>query len=160
MTLVDNQYEVLLKRAYEQIRRINPEFDAPSRGIVVKPPSLTLEARVTVWHNFGEICQTLRRQPDHFSAYIFADWSTTGSIDADKRLIIKGRFREGHVQGVIRSYVNTYVKCSVCHQLDTSIIRENRLSYLVCNKCHSKVSVQSIARGFEAQIGKRPKNKI
>lgn len=46
----------------------------------------------TLWANFPEICSMMRRSPDHVFQFMLAELGTEGSIDGNKRLVIKGKF--------------------------------------------------------------------
>jgi translation initiation factor 2 subunit 2 len=46
----------------------------------------------TLWVNFQEICQTMGRSSDHVFQFMMAELGTEGSIDGNKRLVIRGKF--------------------------------------------------------------------
>lgn len=46
----------------------------------------------TVFVNFTELCKVMHRQPDHVMGYLNAELGTSGSLDGQLRLIMKGRF--------------------------------------------------------------------
>ena len=52
-------------------------------------------------------------------------------------------------------FVGEYVTCKTCHSPDTLMKKEERLTMVRCNACHSQYSVSSIRTGFQAQIGRR-----
>jgi len=99
----------------------------------------------------------LNRTTDHVSSFVFAELGTTGSLDANKCLVIRGRFNQKNIEVIIRHYIKEYVACSSCKGFNTSLSKDNRLHFITCNECHSKRTVQPIKRGYEAQIGKRKK---
>ena len=152
---VNKKYDELLESAYAQLRARDPSFGSQSTGITIRPPRITLEARVSVWHNFGEICALLHRPMNHFQEFLHAEWATTSNLDSEQRLIVRGKFKEPQFQTIIRKYVSNYVKCNICHSIDTQLVKEDRLTLLQCNKCNSKYNVGNIHRGFEAQVGRR-----
>lgn len=103
---------------------------------------------------------------------------TTGSVDGASRLVIKGRFQPKQVENVLRRYIGTfpyctvsvfflnsrmaveYVTCKTCKSPDTILMKENRIFFVVCESCGSRRSVNAIKSGYQAQVGKRSKNKV
>ena len=41
-------------------------------------------------------------------------------------------------------YLEGYVVCPVCKRPDTKIVKEKRLSFLVCNACGAKSSIKQL----------------
>ena len=60
----------------------------------------------TVFTNFMELCKTMNRQPEHVQLFLLAELGTSGSLDGQSRLIVKGRFLPKAFEGVLRRYVN------------------------------------------------------
>lgn len=52
-----------------------------------------------------------------------------------------------------------YVTCKTCKSPDTLLTKENRIFFMSCESCGSRRSVNPIKSGFQAQVGKRSKNK-
>ena len=150
-------YEELLTRIFGILAEKNPEHGTRSQPIYIKPPTVGREGKKTVWFNFGEICDQLNRTTDHFSQFVFAELGTTGSLDANRCLVIRGRYLAKHIEVLIRHYIKEYVACASCKSFKTTLSKDNRLYFLTCNECHSKRTVQPIKRGYQAQIGKRKK---
>ncbi|KAH3765444.1 eukaryotic translation initiation factor 2 subunit beta [Pelomyxa schiedti] len=152
----DYTYEELAQRIFTLMQRNNPEFANRQRKFIMKPPQVCKEGtKKTVWMNFAEICQIMHRPPEHVLQYVFAELGTTGSLDGKQQLVIRGRYQIKSIETLIRKYIGEYVSCWTCNQPDTTLKKENRLSFVVCESCGSKRSVAAIKKGFEAQIGKR-----
>lgn len=109
--------------------------------------------------NVQEIATVLQRNPEHLIQFLFAELGTSGSIDGEKRLILKGKFQPKQMESVLRRYIIEYVTCKTCKSMNTELKREsaNRLHFLSCKACGSTRSVSSIKTGFQAQIGRRKK---
>lgn len=56
-------------------------------------------------------------------------------------------------------YTVEYVTCKTCKSPDTLLSKENRIFFMSCESCGSRRSVNTIKTGFQAQVGKRSKNK-
>ncbi|OWK03068.1 hypothetical protein Celaphus_00007905, partial [Cervus elaphus hippelaphus] len=109
----------------------------------------------TSFVNFTDICKLLHRQPKHLLAFLLAELGTSGSIDGNNQLVIKGRFQQKQIENVLRRYIKEYVTCHTCRSPDTILQKDTRLYFLQCETCHSRCSVASIKTGFQAVTGKR-----
>lgn len=98
---------------------------------------------------------SLHRQPKHLLAFLLAELGTSGSIDGNNQLIIKGRFQQKQIENVLRRYIKEYVTCHTCRSPDTILQKETRLFFIQCETCGSRKSVASIKSGFQAITQKR-----
>ncbi|KAK4802156.1 hypothetical protein SAY86_000359 [Trapa natans] len=152
----DYQYEELLGRVFNILRENNPELAGDRRRTVMRPPQVLREGtKKTVFVNFMDLCKTMHRQPDHVQAFLLAELGTSGSLDGQQRLVVKGRFAPKNFEGILRRYINEYVICLGCKSPDTILSKENRLFFLRCEKCGSGRSVAPIKAGFVARVGRR-----
>lgn len=155
----DYDYTELLDRIFNLLNENNPDLvKAKKNRYVMKPPQVVRDGtKKTVWVNFQEICKTMHRGTEHVLAYTLAELGTSGSIDGNHRLVIKGRFQPKQIESVVRHYVGEYVSCRTCKSPDTILKKENRLYFIQCKSCGSSRSVAPIKQGFVAQVGKRKK---
>lgn len=153
-------YEVLLLRFFGILKKNNPELAGDRLGpkFKIPPPVCQREgSKKTMFANVQEIATVLQRNPEHLIQFLFAELGTSGSIDGEKRLILKGKFLPKQMESVLRRYIVEYVTCKTCKSMNTELKREsaNRLHFLSCKACGSTRSVTSIKTGFQAQIGRR-----
>nr|CAB3241602.1 IF5-1 translation initiation factor [Phallusia mammillata] len=153
----DYTYDELLTRVFDIMRQKNPEMVAgEKKRFIMKPPQCArVGTKKTSFVNFTEICQTLHRQPKHILAFILAELGTSGSVDGNNQLIVKGRFQQKQLESVLRRYIKEYVTCHTCRSPDTILERDVRLHFLRCRVCQSRCSVATIKSGFQAVTGKR-----
>jgi translation initiation factor 2 subunit 2 len=153
----DYSYEELLIRVFNIMREKNPDMVAgEKRRFIMRPPQvLRVGTKKTSFANFIEICKMVHRQPRHMQAFILAELGTSGSVDANNQLIIKGRFQQKQIENVLRRYIKEYVTCHTCRSPDTILQKDTRLFFLQCETCGSRCSVASIKSGFQAVTGKR-----
>lgn len=153
----DYTYEELLKRAIDMMRDKNPEIQAgEKKKYVMKPPQVLRHgSKKTSFANFLEICKMLHRSPKHVQDFLMAELGTSGSVDGYNQLLIKGRFQQKNIEGVLKRYIKEYVTCHTCRSAETLLQKEGRLHFLQCESCGSRCSVQSIKSGFQAVTGKR-----
>ncbi|KAJ8102499.1 domain found in IF2B/IF5-domain-containing protein [Lipomyces tetrasporus] len=152
-------YEELLHRFFKILRTNNPEL-AGERGqrYKIPPPSVMREGnKKTIFANLKDISDRMHRPYEHVMQFLFAELGTSGSVDGNSRLVIKGRFQQKQLENVLRRYIMEYVTCKTCKSISTHLAKENRLYFLVCESCGSRRSVSGIKTGFQAHIGKRKK---
>ncbi|XP_014483984.1 PREDICTED: eukaryotic translation initiation factor 2 subunit 2-like isoform X1 [Dinoponera quadriceps] len=153
----DYTYDELLIRVFNILREKNPDMVAGKKQkFVMRPPQVVrIGTKKTSFANFTEICKTLHRQPKHLLDFLLAELGTSGSVDGNSQLIIKGRFQQKQIENVLRRYIKEYVTCHTCRSPDTILQKDTRLFFLQCETCGSRCSVASIKSGFQAVTGKR-----
>lgn len=153
----DYTYDELLTRVFDIIREKNPDMvTGEKKKFVMRPPQvLKVGTRKSSFANFADICRLLHRQPKHVLAYLLAELGTSGSVDGNNQLIIKGRYNQKQIENVLRRYIKEYVTCHTCRSPDTLLQKDTRIFFLQCETCGSRCSVASIKSGFQAVTGKR-----
>uniref|UniRef100_A0A915IEP0 Eukaryotic translation initiation factor 2 subunit 2 n=1 Tax=Romanomermis culicivorax TaxID=13658 RepID=A0A915IEP0_ROMCU len=153
----DFSYDELLERVYNIMREKNPALDfGEKRKFVIQPPQVSrIGSKKTAFLNFVDICKLLKRTPKHLLSFLLAELGTSGSIDGNNQLIIKGKFQPKHVESVLRKYIKEYVTCHTCKSADTKLEKDTRLFFLQCETCGSRCSVTTIKSGYQAVTTKR-----
>lgn len=148
----ENSYERMVDRFFEILRINNPEMASDRQGVKYKipPPIVLRDGKKTIFANIKQISDKMHRSTEHVIQFLFAELGTTGSVDGAQRLIIKGKFQQKGLEGVLRRYIQEYVQCKTCKSVNTTLMKENRLYFLECNSCGSRRSVQSIKSGYHA----------
>lgn len=103
-----------------------------------------------VFNNFFFLFR-LHRQPKHLLDFLLAELGTSGSVDGNSQLIIKGRFQQKQIENVLRRYIKEYVTCHTCRSPETILQKDTRLFFLQCETCGSRCSVASIKSGFQVR---------
>jgi len=145
-------YTQLLNRVVDSLHQNNPEITDKKR-ITMKPPQLMrVGTKKTLWVNFQEICSTMGRSSDHVFQFMMAELGTEGSIDGNKRLVIRGKFVPKYIESLLRKYIGEYVACQMCRSFKTNLTRDNvsRLFFVACQDCGSSRSVAQIRAGYHA----------
>lgn len=153
----DLNYKELLDRVYETLKARNPDFVAgEKKKFVMKPPEVVrISARKTAFANFTDIVKLMHRQQDHVLSFMLAELGTTGTLDGNNKLVVKGRFQQKQIENVLRRYIREYVTCHTCRSPNTILTKEDRLFYLTCETCNARCTVAAIKSGFVAFTGKR-----
>ncbi|GJR15153.1 eukaryotic translation initiation factor 2 subunit beta [Tanacetum coccineum] len=95
----------------------------------------------TVFANFMELCKSMHRQPEHVMTFLMAELGTSGSLDGQQRLVVKGRFAPKNFEGILRRYINEYVNLHmVARAPDTILFKAVRIR-------HFSLDAKSVALG-------------
>lgn len=154
----DYTYDELLDRVFGILKENNPELTGERRRTSLKPPQVAREGtKKTVFTNFMDLARSMNRNPEHLQAYLMAELGTSGSLDGQQRLIIKGRFLPKAFEGCLRRYMNEYVLCNSCKSPDTLLDRDSasRIMFLRCQQCGASRTVSAIKAGFQARTVSR-----
>ncbi len=132
-------YEGLLKRARSQL----PEIGVKSERLELPRLHYARIGMRTVIYNFKEVADALDRDPQHVLKFLTGEMATAATVQGS-RVIFQGKFSEDTFQRLIQRYMESFVVCPVCKRPDTKIVKEKRLSFLVCQACGAKSSVKQL----------------
>lgn len=59
------------------------------------------------WDEFSHACR-MHRQPEHVMNFLLAEMGTSGSLDGQQRLVVKGRFAPKNFEGILRRYISKF----------------------------------------------------
>jgi translation initiation factor 2 subunit 2 len=150
----DYTYTELLDRVMKIVQLNNPSLVERKRHVLPLPQIVRVGTRRTMWSNFAQTAQLMRRSPEHVMSFITTELGAECSLDASQRLVIKGRFLLKHAESVLRSYIREYVTCMICKNPETTLTRDSvtRLYFLQCESCGATRSVAPIKSGFHATM--------
>lgn len=136
-------YEELLDRAIAKL----PDIETTDARFVIPEPKIFSEGKATILDNFGNIADTLNRDPDHLMKYLTRELGTAGKIEGS-RAVFQGRFTRTQLADNIQAYVDEYVMCSECGRPDTQLVRVDRVLVLKCSACgaHRPVKKRKITQ--------------
>jgi translation initiation factor 2 subunit 2 len=144
-------YEFLLDRITDLIKKHNPNMTDTSRGVIKIPIPLVNKAGTSrsAWTNFTEVCSSLNRPTDHLFQFIIAELGTEGSIGGENQVLLKGRYNNKHVESLLKKYVHDYIQCYICKSSATVLKKDNsaRLQVLECTSCKSTRTIAPIKVG-------------
>jgi len=136
---MEYDYEDLLKRARSQI----PEVVSKRERLELPRISLSVVGMRTIVHNFKEIAEALNRDPQHLLKFLTREMATAATMQ-EARVIFQGKFYRDTLKRLIQRYMESFVTCPVCKRPDTKIVKEKRLSFLVCEACGAKSSIRQL----------------
>lgn len=132
-------YDELLKRATEQM----PTVQAKKERLELPRIMIQTVGMRTTIANFKEIADALDRDPQHVIKFLTREMATAATFH-DSRAIFQGKFRADSFERLLSRYLEGYVVCPVCKRPDTKIVKEKRLTFLVCNACGAKSSIKQL----------------
>jgi translation initiation factor 2 subunit 2 len=132
-------YDDLLKRACEHM----PEVSIKKERLELPRIQIQTVGMRTIIFNFKDIAAALDRDPQHVLKFLTREMATAATV-SESRAIFQGKFRSDSFERLIQRYLESYVTCPVCKRPDTRIVKEKRLSFIVCNACGAKSSVKQL----------------
>ena len=132
-------YDELLKRARSEV----PEVKLKKERLEIPRLLVAIVGMRTNISNFKEIADTLDRDPQHILKFLTREMATAATYH-DGRAIFQGKFPRDTFEHLLQRYMDNYVVCPVCKRPDTKILKEKRLSFIVCNACGAKSSIKQL----------------
>lgn len=132
-------YDELLKRARAQV----PEVTTKHERLELPRLYVSMVGMRTTISNFKEVADVLDRDPQHILKFLTREMATAATYH-DGRAIFQGKFPRDTFERLLQRYNDAFVICPVCKRPDTNIVKEKRLSFLVCNACGAKSSVKQL----------------
>ena len=132
-------YDELLKRACEQM----PQVIEKRERLELPRLFITTVGLRTIISNFKEAADVLDRDPQHILKFLTREMATAATFH-DSRAIFQGKFKRDSFERLLQRYLEGYVICTVCKRPDTRVVKEKRLSFLICNACGAKSSIKQL----------------
>ena len=131
-TTEEYSYNWLLKRIYSLVSE-NIKENVKKR--IPIPICFKEGGKKIVWQNFPEFVNSIQRDPQDAANFITTELGTFCSLDAEKRLIIRGRFQNTQILAVAEKYIRDFVQCFQCKGTRTVLYKKNRSTYIHCERC-------------------------
>jgi translation initiation factor 2 subunit 2 len=132
-------YEEMLKEAKENL----PEDIAKKKRLKIPRPKLLIQGNQTFITNFEDITNVLRREPKHLAKFLFRELAKPGHIEG-KRLVLQGKVTKRLVEKKLKSYIKEFVYCKECSKPDTKMVKEGRVTLMVCEACGARQPIRDI----------------
>ena len=152
-------YIRMLQRASHCARERNPEAIRAGEGTIqILGPKMQKDGpRKTVITNFRDVCASMARTEENVMDFLTKELSTTGNLDSNQCLVLKGSYRDHNLEKALRKYADEFIVCYACGSGQTTLSRDpvSRLFELKCEKCNASRNVSSATAGFAAQTTRR-----
>ncbi len=136
MTKAD--YEKLLKRIEgnlsDEKKQTTTRFELPTVDIM-------WEGQKTFLRNFAEFPKILRRDPEKVIQYLSKEFAVPAERIGDTAMFIGKRDPDDFTR-LFQIYVKDYLECPTCKSPDTKIVKENRITFLICEACGAKSTMK------------------
>ena len=132
-------YEKMLEEAYEKIKPVESSrerFDIP----LVESH---IEGIRTIIANFLQICNYLRRSPEHAEKFLQRELAAPSKIEGDRLILVK-KIPTKRLNEVMNVYAEKFVICKECGKPDTELERKDNITYIHCLACGAKHSIAKI----------------
>ncbi|MDR1955146.1 MAG: translation initiation factor IF-2 subunit beta [Candidatus Methanoplasma sp.] len=134
--MADDDYLALLDRA----KQVLPETIENHERFELPELDILQEGKTTVFRNFIDVTDKLRRDPLHLLQFLLRELGTPGNIEG-RRVVFKAKISPSTINEKIQTYTETYVICSECGLPDTKMIKEDRTLILECEACGARRSI-------------------
>jgi translation initiation factor 2 subunit 2 len=130
-----DDYSALLAR----LRQARPESEIQSAEDRLKLPTprTLVSGKKTIFLNFSEFPQILRRDENEFLNYFRSQLAINASIE-NGRAIFMGRPDKSSFSALISRYLKERVICPVCNSPDTHLEKGKQTTMIVCEACGAK----------------------
>ena len=136
---MDYNYNDLLKRARAQV----PEVTLKKERLEMPRLFVSMVGMRTTISNFKDVAAMLDRDPQHILKFLTREMATAATYN-EGRAIFQGKFPRDTFERLLQRYMEAFVICPVCKRPDTKIVKERRLSFLVCNACGARSSIKQL----------------
>jgi len=133
---LSEDYSKLLEKAYSSLPKT---VGTGERFEIPKVVGIRMGRR-TIIQNFGEISNTINRDPHHLLKFLSREMATAASLDGS-RAIFQGKFDVSSVTRLLSIYAQRYVICPICNRPDTKMEKEGRFLFLRCEACGARSSI-------------------
>jgi translation initiation factor 2 subunit 2 len=136
---MEYDYESLLKRARSSI----PEVESKRERLEIPRLHHSVIGMRTVIYNFREQADALDRDPQHLLKFLSGEMATAATMQ-ESRVIFQGKFPRDTFERLLQRYMEGFVVCPICKRPDTKIVKEKRLSFLVCKACGARSAIKQL----------------
>ena len=130
-------YNSLLERGQKQL----PEVVKASERFEMPRVLGHIQGNKTIISNFHQIASTLNRDPEHLLKFILKELATPGELKKTG-FIIGTKIPASRINEKIEQYVREFVLCSECKKPDTTLIKEEKITFIKCQVCGAKHPVK------------------
>ncbi len=136
--MTKSDYENLLNRIKDKLGDTDNESQTRFELPIV---DVMWEGQKTFLRNFSEFPKILRRDPQKVLQYLSKEFAVPAEMQGDKAMFV-GRRAPDDFTRLFQIYVKDYLECTTCKSPDTKILKENRISFLICEACGAKSTLK------------------
>jgi len=143
---LDNKYKCLELQSYDELIN-NIEFSQDSNNSIrIDPPIVKKVNRDSIFTNYEKFIESVNKNcKDITYNSLFVEFlknETSATCDIGKEgIVIRGNFRNSHIQTIIVKFYNEYKKCLTCKSYSSYLFKDNRMLYKKCLDCSSQFCI-------------------
>lgn len=130
-------YEEMLKNGRDQL----PESVKERDRFEIPKATGYLQGNKTIISNINDFISLFRRDKQHFIKFLLKELATPGDL-RNVGLLLGRKVTASQVNEKIKKYADTFVICPECGKPDTTLKKEESVTYLVCQACGAKTLVR------------------
>ncbi|MEK6967113.1 MAG: translation initiation factor IF-2 subunit beta [Nanoarchaeota archaeon] len=130
-------YESLLERG----KKLLPEVVDTGNRFEMPKVLGHIQGNRTIISNFNQIAGNLRREPAHLLKYLLKELAIPAELKKSG-LIVGAKLPASRFNEKIVQYAHDFVICPECKKPDTSLIREDKFTFIKCQVCGAKQPVK------------------
>ncbi len=134
----ESEYRALLDRIKD---KLSDDRDESRSRLELPPADVMWEGQRTFLRNFADFAKVLRRDPAKILQYLSKEFAVPAERLGDKAMFI-GKREPDDFARLFRIYFREYVECPTCKSPDTGTLKENRISFLICEACGAKSTLK------------------
>ena len=131
-------YEKMLKRIEKNLVKHSKVTDG---RFELPPVDVMWEGQKTYLRNFMEYPKIMRRDPAKLLQYLSKEFAVPAEKIGDTAMFI-GKREPDDFTRLFKIYVTDYIECQTCKSPETKIMKEKRISFLLCEACGAKSTVK------------------
>ena len=136
--MAKSDYEKMLKRIEKNLIKHSKITDG---RFELPPVDVMWEDQKTYSRNFVEYPKIMRRDPSKVLQYLSKEFAVPAEKIGDTAMFI-GKREPDDFTRLFKIYVTDYIECQTCKSPDTKIVKEKRISFLLCEACGAKSTVK------------------
>ena len=123
--------DYLLDKLYDDLSN---KTDKTKKNILSKP-IISIVNKKTAITNIEKIANELNRKYSDIETYLSYELNMHITQTGEGHMIIGGIVKQPAIEKHIKTYIMENVQCHMCKSIDTGTTKEDRITYLNCNKC-------------------------
>lgn len=133
----NNDYESLLNRA----KKLIPEELSVTERLEIPKVKGHVQGNKTIIINMFQIAKLLDRPIEHILKFLTKELATKADVKNTSILFIN-KLPSTKINEKVQKYADIFVICKECGKPETKLIKENNLTFLTCQACGAKYTLQ------------------
>lgn len=130
-------YNSLLSRA----KKLIPEELSVSERLEIPKVKGHIQGNKTIIINMFQIAKILDRPIEHILKFLTKELATKADVK-NVSVLFNNKLPSANINKKMQKYTDIFVICKECGKPETKLIKENNLTFLRCQACGAKYTIQ------------------